>query len=56
MAEILPKVYRIIGFLRLISSKKVPRGTFPFKFNTSNLENVPYGTYQSGGLVSEAID
>ena len=28
----------------------------PFKFNTSNLENVPYGTYQGGGLVSKAID
>ena len=41
MAEILPKVYRLIGFL----SQNVPYGTFPFKFNTSNLENVPYGTY-----------
>ena len=49
MAEILPKIYRLIWFLHLISSKKVPRGTFPFKFNTSNLENVPYGTYQSAG-------
>ncbi len=28
----------------------------PFKFNTSNLENVPYGTYQGAGLVSEVND
>ena len=41
MAEILPKVYRVkVGF-----NQNVPYGTFPFKFNTSNLENVPYGTY-----------
>jgi hypothetical protein len=56
MAEILPKVYRLIGFYVLFLPKRFHVEHSPFKFNASNLENVPYGTYQNASLVNKAID
>ena len=56
MAEILPKIYRLIGYLSLFLLKNVPYGTFLLIFIAPNKQNVPYGTYQSAGLVSEPIE